>query len=118
MPWDVLGNLILGFWKSHKAEKYLRAWLSLIFSALITFLFVWGTSIVSLYPKLGNGALVVGFGAALIATSASIVMIVRRTEQFKNIALWFPAAVEKASTDILTTYGTEFDPNLQKDPPK
>jgi hypothetical protein len=116
MPWDALGNLILGVWKSHKAEEYLRAWLSLIFSALITFLFVWGSSILSLYPKFGNGALVVGFGAALVAASASIVMIIRRNPKFKNIALWFPSKVEEAAGNITAEYGSTFDPNLQKDP--
>jgi hypothetical protein len=116
MPWDAIGNLVLGLWKSHKVEKWVRAWMSLIISALLTFLFVWGTSIVSLYSKLGaTGALVVGFGSALIMTSAAILMIVRRTEQFKNVALWFPTKIEEAAGDILEKYGTEFDPNLQKE---
>ena len=118
MPWDALGNLILGLWKSHKVEKWVKAWMSLILSALITFIFVWGTAIVSLYATMGGtGALIVGFGSALIATSATILMIVRRTEQFKNIALWFPSKVEEAAGEITDKYGSTFDPNLQKDKP-
>lgn len=115
MPWDAIGNLILGFWKSRKAEKWAKALIGLALSALITFLCVWGASIVSLFTKFGAvGCLVIGFGTALLATSATILMYMRRVEQFKDIAIWFPAKVEEAAKEIATQYGAEFDPNKQK----
>jgi hypothetical protein len=115
MPWDAIGNLVLGLWKSHKVEKWIKAWMSLIISALLTFFFIWGTTIVSLYQLIGAvGALTVGFGSALIATSATILMIVRRNEQFKNISLWFPSKIEETATDITKAYGSTFDPNKQE----
>jgi hypothetical protein len=115
MPWDTIGNLILSLWNSHKVEKWVRGWMSLILSSLITFIFIWGTSIVSLYKTLGAaGALIIGFGSALIATSAAIVMIVHKVEQFKNISLWFPSKVEEEANHITDQFGSTFDPNLQK----
>lgn len=115
LPWDSIGNLVLGVWKSHKAEKWVKAWVSLTLSALITFTFVWGTAIMTFYPKFGAvGALVMGFGSALIAVSAVILVKVRTDEQFKNIALVFPSKVDQVAEGITRDYGTTFDPNLQK----
>jgi hypothetical protein len=114
-PWDAVANLIVGLWKSHQAEKWVRAWMSLILSALLTFLFSWGTAIGSLYHAVGAiGALVLGFGLALVATAGAILGIVRRVEQFKNVALFFPAKIEGAINQIATTGGTEFDPNKKQ----
>jgi len=114
-PFNAIGELILGFWKSHKAEKWVWAWMSLILSALLTFLFVWGTSIGSLYSTVGaGGSLVLGFGLALVATAGSILAIVRKVEQFRNIALFFPAKIEQSIQDMIKDGGTEFDPNKQK----
>ena len=113
-PWDAIGNLVLGLWKSHKVEKWVRAWMSVILSGLLTFLFTWGTVIGATYHTVGAlGSLVLGFGAALVATAGSVLAIVRKVEQFKEIALFFPAAIEAAIKKIEAEGGTEFDPNKQ-----
>jgi hypothetical protein len=115
MPWDAIGNLILGLWKSHKFEKWVKAWTSVVLSALLTFLFVWGSSIGALYHTVGaTGALVLGFGAALVAASGATLTIVRKVTQFKEIALFFPSAIENAIAKIQAEGGSEFDPNQQK----
>jgi hypothetical protein len=115
VPWDALGNLLLGFWKSHQAEKWVRAWMSLTLSALLTFLFTWGTVITSTYAGVGAiGALVLGFGAALVMSAGVILAIVRMVPQFRNVALFFPARIEEVIAKIEKEGGSEFDPNTQK----
>jgi hypothetical protein len=110
-PWSAIGDLVLGLWKSHKFEKWVRAWMSIILSALITFLFTWGSVGASLYHSVGSvGALTLGFFAALVATAGAILNMVRRVEQFKNIALFFPAQADKPISET-----TEYDPNQQGD---
>jgi hypothetical protein len=115
-PWTIVGDIVVGLWNSHKLEKWIKGWMSLIISALITFFFVWGSSGAMFYAsKVGAvAALILGFFAALVAVSVAILQIVRKVEQFRGIALFFPAAIETELRKLEAQGGTEFDPNRQK----
>ena len=100
-----LSNLVIGLYSANKAvnagtalaEQWFKFCASLIGSALVTFPGVWGAVIISDY-KLGINiwiALVLGFAAALISTSAVLAVLWTRSPLTRGIPICWPMSVSQ-----------------------
>jgi hypothetical protein len=100
-----LANLVIGLYTANKAvnsgtalaEQWFKFVASLIGSALVTFPGVWGAVIAADY-KLGINvwvALVLGFAAALISTSAVLAVLWTRSPLTRGIPICWPMSVSE-----------------------
>jgi hypothetical protein len=108
---EVLSGVINGFFQRHQIGKWARLILSCAGSAFCTQASLWGAGTL---PHLASGqalllALTFGFADLLIATSAVVWNVWRRSPLTKNIPIAAPRSVEQAEIKILKEQGMVTD---------
>lgn len=100
-PFNALGNILLGYIKAGRAQKWGKLVASLSISAFVTFWGTWGLAISTLYSAVGPvGALILGFAAACVAMSTTVLFLWRRHPLTKELMVSVPGDIE---TELLKT---------------
>lgn len=95
MTLNPLGSIVVGLLANRQLQRWLRLLASLAGTALVTFLGIFGLTVLSAYPTVGAaGALVLGLGTASISTSVTVLWLWRRHPLTKGIPIAVPARVE------------------------
>lgn len=83
-PWDAIGKVFLGIYQ----EKKLQSWITLIFqmtlSAITTFLFLCGTSLIA------SKSFEIGIGSGMVGAAIVITVFFRRSNLTKGMLMVLP----------------------------
>lgn len=85
MPWDAIGNFILGLIKERRLEQWIRLFFQILISSLVTFLFTTGTALIT------SKSWPVSVGLGMLTTAGIIGAFVRRSPITKGMIFTFPA---------------------------
>jgi len=110
-PLDALGHFAIGLIRNHQLQNWCRLAASLVISAVVTFLAVFGTSLLTLYVK-GYGPewdVIVSFGYGCSCTAGVLIYLWKTDPATKGIPISFPSDAE---LDALKK-GITFDTNTQ-----
>ena len=102
---DALSNFILGWIKNGQMQAWIRLLMSIFGTAFVAFFGVLGVTIVTLYPTIGTGALVIGIGAASLAMAISVLFLWRSSKLTKGIPIAVTGDIEKEYQRILKEQG-------------
>lgn len=110
-PFAAIGNFAVSLLRNHQIQDWCKLAASLVISAVVTFLAVFGTSLLILYAQGYSPIwdLVLSFGAGCSTTSGVLIYLWKTDPATKNIAIAFPSDAELEALKK----GITFDPNKQ-----
>jgi len=97
-PFNAIGNVFLGWMKDKIIQHWLNLLFELIWSGLLSFLFVCGSALAA---KVMAG---VAIGAGMVTSAVCMTIVFRRSPLTKNLLLVLPAAeaLKEIQTDTQT----------------
>ena len=109
MPWDIVGNVIVGWIKHKSLQKWMQIIASMSASVFVTFIGTWGLSIGALYAQYESIsiALGLGFGCALVTSAGIFIFAWKKHDLTKKIPLFFPSRLNKGMNEELRGQGID-----------
>lgn len=111
-PFSAIGTVVVGLIRNGQIQNWCRLLASLLMSGAVTFLFIFGASLLALYEKGGITPvwdIVLSVGAACTSTSGVLMYLWQTDPATKGIPIAFPS---KAEMDELAM-SLGYDPNKQ-----